>query len=228
MDNLQFNFIKAINASFSAYNKKGGARSNKKLIPIHKFLSETILGKLKNKYSIKSLGIGDGKEATIDGKYYPKDLDVAIFKNNKIVATVSFKFVTSNYQQNANNYFENLMGETANIRRQNIGFAHFLVLRGHTPYYSKNKGNLRGKEKKIEIISEKHLQKYIKLFNDMDFPHKPDLMGVCLLDFNKNKKAKLVNLDDFDFSIETKRLLENEFSLNKFLDKLIHLVNLKS
>lgn len=228
MDNLQFNFIKAINASFSAYNKKGGARSNKKLIPIHKFLSETILRKLKNKYSIKSLGIGDGKEATIDGKYYPKDLDVAIFKNNKIVATVSFKFVTSNYQQNANNYFENLMGETANIRRQNIGFAHFLVLRGHTPYYSKNKGNLRGKEKKIEIISEKHLQKYIKLFNDMDFPHKPDLMGVCLLDFNKNKKAKLVNLDDFDFSIETKRLLENEFSLNKFLDKLIHLVNLKS
>ena len=228
MDNLQFNFIKAINASFSAYNKKGGARSNKKLIPIHKFLSETILRKLKNKYSIKSLGIGDGKEATIDGKYYPKDLDVAIFKNNKIVATVSFKFVTSNYQQNANNYFENLMGETANIRRQNIGFAHFLVLRGHTPYYSKNKGNLRGKEKKIEIISEKHLQKYIKLFNDMDFPHKPDLMGVCLLDFNKNKKAKLVNLDDFDFSIETKRLLENEFSFNKFLDKLIHLVNLKS
>ena len=228
MDNLQNKFIKAINASFSAYNKKGGARSNKKLIPIHKFLSETILGKLKNEYSIKSLGIGDGKEATIDGKYYPKDLDVAIFKNNKIVATVSFKFVTSNYQQNANNYFENLMGETANIRRQNIGFAHFLVLRGHTPYYSKNKGNLRGKEKKIEIISEKHLQKYIKLFNDMDFPHKPDLMGVCLLDFNKNKKAKLVNLDDFDFSIETKRLLENEFSFNKFLDKFIHLVNLKS
>ena len=120
------------------------------------------------------------------------------------------------------------MGETANIRRQNIGFAHFLVLRGHTPYYSKNKGNLRGKEKKIEIISEKHLQKYIKLFNDMDFPHKPDLMGVCLLDFNKNKKAKLVNLDDFDFSIETKQLFENDFSFNKFLDKFIHLVNLKS
>lgn len=228
MDILQDKFIKAINTSFAAYNKKGGARSTKKLIPIHKFLSETILGKLKKEYSIKSLGIGDGKEATIDGKYYPKDLDVAIFKGDKIIATVSFKFVTSNYQQNANNYFENLMGETANIRRKNIGFAHFLVLRGHTPYYSKNKGNLRGKEKKIEVISEKHLQKYIKLFNDMDFPHKPDLMGICLLDFDQNKKAKLINLDDFDFSDETKRLLKNDFSLNKFLDKFIHLVNLKS
>jgi len=228
MKNLQDKFIKVINTSFAAYNKKGGARSNKKLIPIHKFLSEIILGKLKKGYLIKSLGIGDGKEATVDGKYYPKDLDVAVFKDDKIIATVSFKFVTSNYQQNANNYFENLMGETANIRRQNIGFAHFLVLRGHTPYYSKNKGNLRGKEKKIEIISDKHLQKYIKLFNDMDFPHKPDLIGICLLDFNKNKKAEFVNLDNFDFSIKTKQLLKNEFSLNKFLDKFIHLVNLKS
>ncbi|MBI2628240.1 MAG: hypothetical protein HYW71_02295 [Candidatus Niyogibacteria bacterium] len=228
MENLQDKFIKAINASFAAYNKKGGARSNKKLIPIHKFLSETILSKLKNKYSIKSLGIGDGKEATADGKYYPKDLDIAIFKNDKIIATISFKFVTSNYKQNANNYFENLMGETANIRRQNIGFAHFLALRGHTPYYSKNKSNLRGKEKKIEIISEKHLQKYIKLFNDMDFPHKPDLLGICILDFDKNKKARFVDLGDFDFSAGTKNLLKNEFSLNKFLDKFIYLVNLKS
>lgn len=217
-----------MNASFAAYNKKGGARSTKKLIPIHKFLSEIILRKLRSGYSIKSLGVGDGKEATMDGKYYPKDLDIAVLKNDKIIATISFKFVTSNYQQNANNYFENLMGETANIRRKNIGFAHFLVLRGHTPYYSKNKDNLRGKEKKIEIISEKHLQKYIKLFHDMDFPHKPDLIGICLLDFGKNKKAGFANLDDFNFSAETKNLLKNEFSLNKFLDKFIHLVRLRS
>jgi len=42
MKNLQDKFIKVINTSFAAYNKKGGARSNKKLIPIHKFLSEII------------------------------------------------------------------------------------------------------------------------------------------------------------------------------------------
>ena len=77
--------MKATRASFIAYNKKGGARSNKKLIPIHKFLSETILKKLKNGYSIKSLGTINGKEATADGKYYPKDLDIAIFKKDKIV-----------------------------------------------------------------------------------------------------------------------------------------------
>jgi len=151
MGQIDNKFLSAISASFKAYNKKGGARSTKKLKPIHKFLSEAILRKLGKGFSIKSLGIGDGKEATLNGKYYLKDLDIAVFKKEKIVATISFKFVTSNYKQNANNYFENLMGETANIRRQGVGFAHFLVLRGHTPYYSKNKGNLRGKEQKTEI-----------------------------------------------------------------------------
>ena len=36
------NFLQSLNLSFFAYNKKGGARSNKKLIPIHKFLSEVV------------------------------------------------------------------------------------------------------------------------------------------------------------------------------------------
>ena len=228
MGQIDNKFLSAISESFKAYNKKGGARSTKKLIPIHKFLSETILNKLGKNFTIKSLGVADGKEATLDGKYYCKDLDIAIFKKDKIVATISFKFVTSNYKQNANNYFENLMGETANIRRQGVGFAHFLVLRGHTPYYSKNKGNLRGKQQKTEVINEKDLQKYIKLFKDMDFPHKPDLMGICLLDFDKNNSPGLVNYNDFDFSAETKKLLQNEFSLAKFLDKFTHLVNLKT
>lgn len=228
MGQIDDKFLSAVSASFKAYNKTGGARSTKKLIPIHKLISEIVLSKLGKNFAIKSLGIGDGREATLDGKYYCKDLDIAIFKKDKIVATISFKFVTSNYKQNANNYFENLMGETANIRRRGVGFAHFLVLRGHTPYYSKNKGNLRGKEQKTEIINEKDLQKYIKLFKDMDFPHKPDLMGICLLDFDKNNNPKLVNFKDFNFSTETKKLLQNEFSLNKFLVKFTHLVNLKS
>jgi hypothetical protein len=227
MNKIDQKFLSAINISLLAYNKNGGARSNKKLIPIHKFLSESVSGKLSKDFSIKSLGVGTGKEQTLEGKYYPKDLDVAILRREKIIATISFKFVTSNYKQNANNYFENLLGETANIRRQNVGFAHFLVLRGHTPYFSKNKGNLRGKEMKIEIIKERDLQKYIKLFKDMDFPHKPDLIGICILDLDKNKKAVFANLNDFDFTKETKIMLKNDFSLKIFMKKFIHLVNLK-
>ncbi len=222
------NFLSAIKKSFVAHNKPGGARSPKKLVPIHKFLAETIQKKLGKKYSVKSFGVGDGKEFKFDGKYTSKDLDIAIFCNKKLTATVSFKFVTSNYKQNANNYFENLLGETANVRRRNIGFAHFLVLRGHTPYFSKNSGNKRGELKKIEILNENNLLKYVKLFRDLDFPHKPDLLGIAVLDFDKNGNPDFVDLDEFDFSDETKKLLQTNFSLVTFLEKFEHLVKLKS
>lgn len=228
MKNIKQNFLVAIKKSFVAYNKKGGARSPKKLVPIHKFFAETILKNLDQNYSVKSFGIGDGKEFKFDGKYTDKDLDISVFKNKNLIATMSFKFVTSNYKQNANNYFENLLGETANIRRKNVGFAHFLVLRGHTPYFLKNRGNLRGKLKKIEILNEKNLQKYVKLFQDLDFPHKPELLGICVLDFDESENPDFVNFDDFDFSNQTKKLLKNDFALEIFLKKFTHLVKLKS
>ena len=79
---------------------------------------------------------------------------------------------------------------------------------------------MRGKEQKIEIINEKDLQKYIKLFKDMDFPHKPDLLGICLLDFGKNKKPKPINLGDFNFQKKQNNYLKNEFSLKNFLENL--------
>jgi len=62
----------------------------------------------------------------------------------------------------------------------------------------------------------------------LDFPHKPDLMGICFLDFDESNKPSFTNINKFDFSDETKNLLRNDFSLNNFLDKFAHLVNLKS
>ena len=162
------------------------------------------------------------------GKYYSKTLDISILKNEKIITTVSFKFVTSNYKQNSNNYFENLLGETANIRRVNVGFAHFLVLRARTPYYDKNKGNLRGKEKKIEILNENNISKYIKLFQDLDFPHKPEVLGMAIIDFDKNKNAYFDDLKNLKISNETKEILEKDLSLSKFIKRVLALCKLKS
>jgi hypothetical protein len=228
MKSIRETFSQAINASFQAYGKRGGSRSTKKLLPIHSFFAEHIAKKIGEGYSIASLGFGDGKECCVEGKYYPKNSDITICKSGKPIVVISLKFVTSNYKQNANNYFENLMGETANIRRVNIAFGHFLILRGHTPYYSKNKGNLRGKEMKMEILSEKHLQKYIRLFYDMDFPHKPDLLGMCLIDFDDEGRVFFVNFDELSFSEETKWVLLEKLSLETFLEKCIHLIALKS
>lgn len=218
-------FLTAISKTFQAYSIFG-ARSNKKLIPIHKWFAETIENKLSKDFFVKSLG--KNGECQLDGKYYLKTLDISIFKNKKIIATISFKFVTSNYKQNSNNYFENLLGETANIRRVNVGFAHFLVLRAHTPYYDKNKGNLRGKEKKIEILNENDLAKYIKLFNDADFPHKPEVLGIAVIDFDKQRYAYFAGLENFKLSSKTKDILKNQFSISSFIEKVAALCKLKS
>ena len=218
-------FLKAIAETFRAYNEFG-ARSNKKLIPIHKWFANYLKDNLGKGYSVMSLG--SSGEAKINGKYYPKNLDISVIKNDKVLTTISFKFVTSNYKQNANNYFENLLGETANIRRVNVGFAHFLVLRAKTPYYDKNKGNLRGKTIKIETINDHDLSKYIKLFQDNDFPHKPDVLGISILDFNERGEPSVSNLQMLGISKANSDILDKELGLKKFLDRFIALCKLKS
>lgn len=218
-------FLKAIAETFKAYNDSG-ARSNKKLIPIHKWFAKHLEDNLGKGYSILSLG--NGGEANLNGKYYPKNLDISVIKDNKILATISFKFVTSNYKQNANNYFENLLGETANIRRVNVGFAHFLVLRAKTPYYNKNKGNLRGETIKIETLNDRDISKYIKLFQDNDFPHKPDVLGISILDFDESGKPAITDLNNLGISKDNQNTLNKELCLGKFLDRFIALCKLKS
>jgi len=222
---MENSFLKAISETFLAYNTFG-ARSNKKLLPIHLWFAEMIEKKLGNGYSVRSLG--KGGEAVLDAKYYPKTLDISILKGDKIITTISFKFVTSNYKQNSNNYFENLLGETANIRRVNVGFAHFLVLRAHTPYYDKNRGNLRGKEKKTEIINENDLSKYIKLFNDLDFPHKPEVLGMAIIEFDNKGLAYFEKLENLGLKKETIEILKNQLSISIFIEKVIALCKLKS
>ena len=222
---MKNSFLKTISETFLAYNTHG-ARSNKKLLPIHLWFAKAIEKKLGKGYSVRSLGMGG--EVVLNGKYYPKTLDISVLKGEKIITTISFKFVTSNYKQNSNNYFENLLGETANIRRVNIGFAHFLVLRSHTPYYDKNKGNLRGVEKKVETINENDLSKYIKLFNDLDFPHKPEVLGMAIIDFDNKGQAYFEKLETLGLKKETIKILENQLSIYNFIEKIIALCKLKS
>ena len=225
MNKLEKQFLKAIAEAFEAYNEFG-ARSNKKMIPIHGWIAKTVKNKLDVDFKVNSLG--NGGEKKLDGKYYPKRLDITVTKDDKILATIIFKFVTSNYDQNSNNYFEQLLGETANIRRVNVGFAHMLVLRAHTPYFDKNKGNLRGKETKTEVLNEHHLSKYIKLFLDQDFPHKPEVLGIIIIDFDSIDNCHFAYLNELEISDRTKKILTSELSLEKFIDRFAALCQLKS
>jgi hypothetical protein len=135
------------------------------------------------------------KEKTVEGKYYPKDIDITVMEGEKPVFCLGIKFVTSNYKQNANNYFENMMGETANIQATQLPYAQFIVLRHETPYYKKNETEIPSK---IEIVNDKDISKYLKLMLDNPQAHRPNYLGIQLININgKTGKVTLIDLDKF-------------------------------
>jgi len=208
--------IKALEASFKAY-KEYGARSTKKLKPIHKFIADT-LGKIWGKsFEIRYLG-ENTNEATIEGKYYPKDIDITVLDGEKPVFCLGIKFVTSNYKQNANNYFENMMGETANIQAVgNLPYAQLLILRHETPYYQKNETE---NPSKIEIINNKDISKYLKLYFDVPQAHRPNYIGILLINVDeKTGKVSLTDLEKY-FSKETANLLSKTLSVKTFFENI--------
>lgn len=97
---------------------------------------------LGDEYEYYALGESKGKydkEYEVQGLLYLKKVDVAVLRKEKVVGVVSFKFVASNYQQNSNNYFENLIGECFNIQSNHIPFCHVFVTRSKIPYYTDDK-----------------------------------------------------------------------------------------
>ncbi len=173
-------FLKSLSQSFENYLEYG-ARSTEKLKPIHLFLAETLQSIFGKNYETHYLG-ENSKELTVEGKYYPKDIDITVTHNEKPIFCLGLKFVTSNYKQNANNYFEGMMGETANIQRNNIPYAQVIVLRHETPYYKKGLDDQKDKTPaKIEVINQKDLSKYVNLIFDTQQAHRPFAIGILLV-----------------------------------------------
>ena len=221
-------FLQAMSKSLADYHDFG-ARSSKKLVAPHSWIAKTALAQLGDGFRANSYGIGKGKEKTVPGKYYNKTVDVAVEKigadnSARTVAVASFKFVTSNYKQNSVNYFEHMLGETANLRRAGVGFAHLLVLRKNMPYLRQAGGHDR-----VEKITDHNMAKYVKLFRDRDedFPHQPQVLGVALVDFNKNGKARFCEGDsDLEFSAETVAALRENLCVERFAEKFTRLCQL--
>ena len=139
MDNQEF--LKVISNSFRAFLETG-SRSNEKLKILHGAISRDLLQRLGAEYKISSLGISNGKEGNIEGRYIDKKVDITIIHRTQTVAGVGVKFVMQNYSQNSNNYFENMLGETANIRCSNIPYFQIFIIPEKLPYYKKM-GNFR-------------------------------------------------------------------------------------
>lgn len=159
MENHQF--LQTVKESFIKFLETH-PRSNKKLIILHGAIANDIRGKLGQKYAVRSLGAGNGKEGKMGGRYMEKTVDILISKDGNDIAGIGVKFVMNNYSQNSNNYFENMLGETANIRTNNKEYFQILILPEEMPYYNK-----AGKITKWEKIANHNIDKYIVLSKDI-------------------------------------------------------------
>jgi hypothetical protein len=221
-------------------------RSNTKIAPIHSCLGDIVLQELSTKLSklskksiknwtIKSMGTGDNKEYTYKGKYYLKDVDITCCYKGNPMSGIGFKFVTSNYKQNSNNYFENMLGETANLKRADFLYAQLLVFKHKMPYFSSDKKTFT----KIEHIDDKNIKKYLSLYNDDDsLFHKPDLMHICFvetgdeLEFEKvvlaHKKGNTIKVTKNQFhkkqtkKVKVKFIKTQDLSTNYFNDNTLN------
>lgn len=156
-------FLDKILESFKAFVSIGTSRSTVKLKPLHGAIASDIAERLGSSYLIKSQGFGNDKEATIEGRYLDKKVDITVIekKNNKPVAGIAVKFVMQNYSQNSNNYFENMLGETANIRTAQCPYFQIFIILDKLPYYKKS-----GDLSKWEEFTAHNILKYCKLSHD--------------------------------------------------------------
>ena len=186
-------FLKAIAEAFEAYLTTG-SRSNEKLKVLHGAIASDLSAKLGPQYYLQSLGHRSGKEGTMEGRYIDKVVDRTISKPAKQLAGVAVKYVMDNYSQNSNNYFEGMLGETANIRTAGKAYFQIIVLPELLPYFNDEKVLTRW-----ERITDHNLHKYIVLSKDnvSDFMHTPQKTLIYLIHLSdcpssiKNKKDYL-------------------------------------
>ena len=188
-------FLNVIKESFKTYLDVGTSRSTAKLKSLHGSIAKDLQKILGNDFAIMSQGFGDDCEGGIDGRYYLKKTDITILKNSKRVAGYAVKFVMRNYSQNSNNYFENMLGETANIRANNIPYFQIFITFDKIPYYKKD-GNFQ----KYDLMTEHTIKKYVNLSNDNIslFFHTPNKTLFILLHLKeKSENYIFKNSDDY-------------------------------
>lgn len=166
-------FINKIQTSFKEFINRGTSRSTAKLKPLHGAIATDIASRLGTDYKVWSQGFASGKEKKIEGRYIDKMVDITIEDSNtgKPIAGIGVKFVMQNYSQNSNNYFENMLGETANIRTTNCPYFQIFIILDKLPYYKRS-----GELSKWEEFTNHNMHKYCELANDNidTFLHTPN------------------------------------------------------
>jgi len=226
-------FINTVKQSFLT-SLKTGPRSNEKLKILHGFIARDLQTKLGDQYKVIGYGIHDGKEGSISGRYMDKNVDIIVMKNNLTMAGLGVKFVMSNYSQNSNNYFENMLGETANIRSAKIPYFQIFIIPERLPYYQKD-----GAFAKWDTVNANNLSKYIKLSEDNidTFYHTPNKTLFALLTIdgfttsnpqNSNEFINYYTTNDFNINYSKQQIKFNQQTVyndyESFIEKVKHFI----
>ena len=218
MDNHEF--LTVVRDSFKKFLETG-SRSNEKLKILHGAIAKDLKERLGKEYSVQSLGVGNGKEMKIDGRYIDKAVDITILKEDKPIAGIGVKFVMQNYSQNSNNYFENMLGETANIRCANIPYFQIFIIPDKLPYY-KNDGSFQ----KWEEFSSHNSAKYLTLSKDdiqtsIHTPTKTLLFVIHLPEIKNEVKDKNEYVTYYT-NVKDMCIYESKFDYGKFSSAVIY------
>ncbi len=237
-------FLVSIKSMYEVY-LDNHRRSSAKLLPLHGSIASDLQQRLGSQYKVFSLGFNEGKERNMSGRYMDKKVDISIFKKNgaslEEVGGIAVKAIMTNYAQNSNNYFENMLGETANLRSATKLYFQILILPESVPYFGDKKSN----NKKDVIIKHEHLNitklnKYLKLSNDniIELLHTPNKTLFCLIkttdteiDTNNNpSRADWVNYmkQNLNICLSSQHLnFGNSIIYNnyeQFIEKVVHSV----
>lgn len=208
-------FLQVVRKSFETYLNVNTSRSTAKLKDLHGYIAKDLSELFGNKYTIKSQGYGDDKEGSINGRYYPKNVDIVVNYKEKPIAGYAVKFVMRNYSQNSNNYFENMLGETANIRSNKIPYFQIFIIFDKVPYYKKG-----GVFSKYDLVTKHNLDKYFVLSKDNpdSFYHTPDKTLIVLLSLKE--KSENYKFDDSKDYADYYLSVINDNDLISYSDKI--------
>ena len=226
-------FLHIISESFHDFLKSGTSRSTAKLKKLHGAIAKDLHERLGNEYQVWSQGYLYEKENFIMGRYLNKRVDITVKKGDKSVAGIAVKFVMQNYSQNSNNYFENMLGETANIRCNHCPYFQIFIILDKLPYYN-NEGEIR----RWESFSLHNISKYEVLSKDdinvYYHTHNKTLIFVIHIPDNENIKTKKEYLsfykeNQFNMEISNNKYYDfsNSVILNdyeKFMEKVFHTI----
>lgn len=183
-------------------NHPTATRSSKLLMPMHSAIADQVES---HGFTTRSLR---NKEYKFEGPYGTKDLDVAIFKDNKLVGAIMFKGIRSEYNKNSNNYFENMRGESQLLLDGGIPVYQIILIPTKVKHKD-SKGIIT-----FESPSDASYNNYVHYINDGYKPEKLKL-GVYYID---------VDYDKFTANYSTKVVPGVETTMTEGIDNFMKLL----